>query len=118
MEMRKGPHAQADPLDQIGLAPGQIKRTGLDTLRWHDAYQLFGPAARVRVRQQRRHGRDLKPISTKAYLDRQSGKIYWHSEFGEDDEESPDDIDDEIYVSIPDTKRARSRYDEVRQIFS
>ncbi len=30
-----------------------------------------------------------------AYLDRRSGKIYWHSEFGENDEELPDDIDDE-----------------------
>ena len=27
-----------------------------------------------------------------AYLDRQSGKIYWHSEFGDNDEELPDDI--------------------------
>ena len=25
-----------------------------------------------------------------AYLDRQSGKIYWHSEFGDNDEELPD----------------------------
>ena len=34
-----------------------------------------------------------------AYLDRQSGKIYWHSEFGDNDEELPDDIDDEnIFV--------------------
>ena len=24
-----------------------------------------------------------------AYLDRQSGKIYWHSEFGDNDEELP-----------------------------
>ena len=41
---------------------------------------------------------------TKAYLGRQSGKIYWHSEFGEDDEELPDDIDDEKYISIPDKR--------------
>jgi hypothetical protein len=27
-----------------------------------------------------------------AYLDRQSGKIYWHSEFCDNDEELPDDI--------------------------
>ena len=37
-----------------------------------------------------------------AYLDRQSGKIYWHSEFGDSEEELPDDIDDEKYISIPD----------------
>jgi hypothetical protein len=35
-----------------------------------------------------------------AYLDRQSGKIYWHSEFSDNDEELPDDIDDEKYISI------------------
>ena len=28
-----------------------------------------------------------------AYLDRQSGKIYWHSEFGDNGEELPNDID-------------------------
>src|SRR5215831_10717673 len=70
---------------------------------------------------------------TKAYLGRQSGKIYWHSEFGEDDEELPADIDDEKYISIPDKREldlgkplvldfAREflpdDYDEVRQIFS
>ena len=38
-----------------------------------------------------------------AYLDRQSGKIYWHSEFGDNDEELPDDIDDAKYISIPDS---------------
>ena len=68
-----------------------------------------------------------------AYLDRRSGKIYWHSEFGENDEELPDDIDDEKYISIPDKREldlgkplvldfAREflpdDYDEVRQIFS
>ena len=38
-----------------------------------------------------------------AYLDRQSGKIYWHSEFGDNDEELPDDIDDAKYrVRYPD----------------
>ena len=37
-----------------------------------------------------------------AYLDRQSGKIYWHSEFGDNDEELPDDIDAEKYIVIPD----------------
>ena len=39
-----------------------------------------------------------------AYLDRQSGKIYWHSEFGDNDEELPDDIDDEKYTAIPDKR--------------
>jgi hypothetical protein len=68
-----------------------------------------------------------------AYLDRQSGKIYWHSEFGDNDEELPDDIDDEKYISIPDKSElelgkplvldfAREflpvDYDEVRHIFS
>ena len=68
-----------------------------------------------------------------AYLDRQSGKIYWHSEFGDDDEELPDDIDDEKYIPIPDKREldlgkplvldfAREflsdDYDELRHIFS
>ena len=68
-----------------------------------------------------------------AYLDRRSGKIYRHSEFGENDEEWPDDIDDRKYISIPDKKKldlgkplildfAREfladDYDGVRQIFS
>jgi hypothetical protein len=39
-----------------------------------------------------------------AYLDRQSGKIYWHSEVDDNDEELPDDIDDEKYISIPDKR--------------
>src|SRR6516225_4048392 len=68
-----------------------------------------------------------------AYLDRRSGKIYWHSEFGDNDEELPDDIDDDKYISIPDKREldlgkllvfdfARGflpdDYDEVRHIFS
>ena len=67
-----------------------------------------------------------------AYLDRQSGKIYWHSEVGDNDEKLPDDIDDEKCISIPDKREldlgkplaldfAREYlpddYDEVRQIF-
>src|SRR6516165_5345173 len=68
-----------------------------------------------------------------AYLDRQSGKIYWHSEFGDNEAELPNDIDDEKYISIPDKREldlgkslaldfARELlpddYDEVRHIFS
>jgi uncharacterized protein UPF0158 len=68
-----------------------------------------------------------------AYLDRQSGKIYWHSEFGDNDEELPDDIDDEKYIAIPykteldlgkplvlDFAREflPDDYNQVRQIFS
>src|SRR5215469_1458973 len=68
-----------------------------------------------------------------AYLDRQSGKIYWHSEFGDNDEQLPDDIDDKRYILIPDKREldlgkplvldfAREflpdDYDEVRHIFS
>jgi len=51
-----------------------------------------------------------------AYLDRQSGKSYWHSEFGDNDEKSPDDIGDEVLdfarEFLPDD------YDKVRHIFS
>jgi hypothetical protein len=72
-----------------------------------------------------------------AYLCKQSGKIYWHSEFSDLDEmedELPDDIeDDEKYLAIPDKREldlgkplvlnfARqvlpADFDEVRRIFS
>lgn len=36
-----------------------------------------------------------------AFLDKETGKIYWHSEFGENEEELPEDIDDEKYIEIP-----------------
>jgi hypothetical protein len=36
-----------------------------------------------------------------AYLDKDSGKIYWHSEVGDNFEEPPEDIDDEKYIEIP-----------------
>src|SRR5690242_7820675 len=68
-----------------------------------------------------------------AYLDRQSGKIYWHSELGDTDEKLPNDIDNQKYIAIPDKREfdlgrplvldfAREfltdDYDKVRQIFS
>ena len=68
-----------------------------------------------------------------AYLDRQSGRIYWHSEFGDNAAELPEDIDDEKYISIPDNRGldlgkplvldfARQflpdDYNEVRHVFS
>jgi len=40
-----------------------------------------------------------------AFLCRQSGKVYWHSELSDDLEELPDDIDgNEKYVEIPDKR--------------
>jgi Uncharacterised protein family (UPF0158) len=68
-----------------------------------------------------------------AFLDTQSGKIYWHSEHGGLEEELPEDIDDEKYIAIPNGKElglgkplalefARQilpdHYNDVRQIFS
>ena len=62
-----------------------------------------------------------------------SARAYWHSEFGDNEEELPDDIDDEKYISISDKREldlgkplvldfAREflpdDYDEVRHIFS
>jgi hypothetical protein len=43
------------------------------------------------------------PGENQAVLDRQSGRIYYHSEFLGDmeEEEFPDDIDDERYIEIP-----------------
>jgi len=40
-----------------------------------------------------------------AFLCKQSGHIYWHSEYGDDFEEIPDDIDDgDKYIAIPDKR--------------
>jgi len=36
-----------------------------------------------------------------AYLDRDSGKIYWYSDIGDNEEELPSDLDDPKYISIP-----------------
>ncbi len=36
-----------------------------------------------------------------AYVSKESGKIYYYSEYGDTLEELPDDIDDPIYVAIP-----------------
>jgi hypothetical protein len=73
------------------------------------------------------------PDENEAYLDRQSGKIYCHSEYGDNDEELPDDIGDEKYITIPDKRELDlgkplvldfvsqflpDDYDEVRRIFS
>lgn len=41
------------------------------------------------------------PYDNQAYLDSETGKIYWHSEFGDNFEELPDDVDDEKYIEIP-----------------
>ena len=69
-----------------------------------------------------------------AFLCKQSGRVYWHSEFSDELDELPDDIEDsEKYVPIPDKREldlgkplvldfARqflpNDIDEVRQIFS
>jgi hypothetical protein len=37
-------------------------------------------------------------------MDKQTGKIYWHSELADDLDELPEDIDDEKYVEIPHKK--------------
>jgi hypothetical protein len=69
-----------------------------------------------------------------AFLCRQSGKIYWHSEFGDNFEELPEDIeDDEKYIRMPHKnelglgrplvfafveERLPDDYDAVRRFFS
>jgi hypothetical protein len=73
------------------------------------------------------------PSENEAYLDRQSGKIYYHSEYCDFDEELPDDLDDQKYIAIPDKRELDlgkplvldfvrqflpNDYDEVRRIFS
>lgn len=70
-----------------------------------------------------------------AYLSKETGKIYWHSEFDDDEDEPlPDDIDDdEKYIAIPHkndfnlgknlvlqfaAEQLPESYDKVREIFS
>ncbi len=69
-----------------------------------------------------------------AYLCKQSGELLWHSEFGDNIEELPDDIDDdEKYIPIPDKRELDlgkplvfdfvreflpADFDEIRRIFS
>ena len=35
-----------------------------------------------------------------AFLNKETGTIYWHSELGDNEEELPEDIDDEKYIEI------------------
>jgi GNAT superfamily N-acetyltransferase len=39
--------------------------------------------------------------TNQAFLNKETGKIYWYSEYGDNEEELPEDIDDEIYIEIP-----------------
>lgn len=41
-------------------------------------------------------------LGNEAYLCRESGVIYWHSEFGDIDDELPNNVDSEQYIAIPD----------------
>ncbi len=45
-----------------------------------------------------------QPYEHMAYLSKESGEIYYHSEYGDNPEELPNDIDDPIYVAIPHKK--------------
>jgi hypothetical protein len=45
-----------------------------------------------------------QPYEHLAYLSKKSGKIYYHSEYGDNPEELPDDIDDPVYIEIPHKK--------------
>ena len=39
-----------------------------------------------------------------AFLNKETGKIYWHSEVGDNEGELPEDIDDDKYIEIPHKK--------------
>jgi len=39
-----------------------------------------------------------------AFLNKNTGKIYWHSEIGDNEEELPEDIDSDKYIEIPHKK--------------
>ncbi len=39
--------------------------------------------------------------SNQAYINTETGKIYWYSEYGDNEEELPEDLDDDKYIEIP-----------------
>ncbi|QDO99918.1 hypothetical protein [Thalassotalea sp. PS06] len=41
------------------------------------------------------------PHSNEGYINKSTGKTYFYSEFGDNEEELPDDIDEETYLFIP-----------------
>ncbi len=42
------------------------------------------------------------PFENAAYVNRETGRIHWHTEFGDLEEEPPPDVDDEtLYASVP-----------------
>jgi hypothetical protein len=41
------------------------------------------------------------PSEHQAFLHRESGKIFWHSEYGSNEEELPDDVFSDDYIEIP-----------------
>jgi len=41
------------------------------------------------------------PMENRAYLCRDTGAIYWHSEFGDNEEELPEDIESDKYIALP-----------------
>jgi hypothetical protein len=69
-----------------------------------------------------------------AYLCRETGRIFWHSEFGDNEDELPDDIEDDAkYLALPDPRdldlgrrlvmrfaaeEFADHYDDVAAIFS
>ena len=69
-----------------------------------------------------------------AWLSKETGKVYWHSEFDDDEEALPEDIDDDDkYIAIPhkndfnlgknlvlqfSSEQLPDSYDKVREIFS
>jgi hypothetical protein len=42
-----------------------------------------------------------QPFEHQAFLNKETGKVYWHSEIGDNEEELPDDIEDKKYIEIP-----------------
>jgi hypothetical protein len=73
-------------------------------------------------------------MGNSVYLCRETGGMFWHSEFGDDIDELPDDIENEAkYVALPDARdlglgkplvlqfaweELEDHYDEVAEIFS
>ncbi len=46
-----------------------------------------------------------QPYEHQAFLCKETGKIYWYSEFADSPDELPADIDDPKYIEIPNKKQ-------------
>jgi hypothetical protein len=97
--------------------------TGANSLKGHGAFAALGIKLAAETRGFENRERDtIMPVAwddifsafefvgmaeadASAYLCRETGEVFWHSEFGDNFEKLPDDIDDgEKYLALPNAR--------------